>query len=87
MISDNPTSLESFMPATEDEIYKLVTSSPSKSCALDPIPTWMLKEHIDILVPVITRIVNLSFDNAIFPTHFRNALSVPFAEETFIGCG
>ena len=81
VISDNPTSLESFMPATEDEIYKLVTSSPLKSCALDPIPTWMLKEHIDILVPVITRIVNLSFDNAIFPTHFRNALVSPLLKK------
>ena len=81
VISDNPTSLESFMSATEDEIYKLVTSSPSKSCALDPIPTWMLKEHIDILVPVITIIVNLSFDNAIFPTHFRNALVSPLLKK------
>ena len=79
VISD--TSLESFMPATEDEIYKLVTSSPSKSCALDPIPAWMLKEHIDILVPVITRIVNHSFDNAIFPTHFRNALVSPLLKK------
>ena len=51
VISDNPTSLESFIPATEDKIYKLVTSLTSKSCALDPIPTLMLKEHIDILVP------------------------------------
>ena len=54
------TLMISFTPATDDEICKLVSSSPSKSCTLDPIPTWMLKDHLNIMVPVITKIVNLS---------------------------
>ena len=84
IISDNSTSLESLMPATDDEIYKLVTIPPNhehKSCAWDPMPTWMLNKHIDILVPAITRIVNLSFGGAIFPDHLKNALVPPLQKK------
>ena len=79
--SEFATPLESFAHATEDEIYKLVSSSPSKSCTLDPIPTWMLKEHIDIFVPVITKIANMSLDHATFPAHFKNALVSPLLKK------
>ena len=52
------SSLEYFSPASEygeEEIFKLISYSPSKSCSLDPILTWMLKEHINILLFVIIK--------------------------------
>ena len=38
-----------FEPASEDEIKKLIFSSSSKSCDLEPIPTSVLKNCFDII--------------------------------------
>jgi hypothetical protein len=43
---------------TTDDIQKLVLKSPSKSCMLDPLPTWLLKKLLEPLTPTITDIVN-----------------------------
>ncbi len=37
----------SFTPATMEEVEKLIRQSPTKSCGLDPVPTCLLKQHID----------------------------------------
>ena len=66
--------LEVLLPASEDEIHKIIAASPPKSCDTDPIPTWLLKKHLSLLVPVITRIVNLSLESATFPSCFKTAL-------------
>ena len=81
LTSEIASPMEFFARATEDEIYKLVSSSPSKSCTLYPIPTWMLKQHINIFVPVITKIVNMSLEYATFPSHFKNALVSPLIKK------
>ena len=38
-----------------------VRSLSSKSCSLDPVPTYLLKNHLNAIGPVITAIVNESF--------------------------
>ena len=43
--------LSEFRQVTELEVSKLIRKSPSKSSALDPIPTWLLKQCLDHLVP------------------------------------
>ena len=50
--------LTCFRPVSEETVRDLVLKSPTKSCALDPIPTGLLKACIDSLVPLIARIVN-----------------------------
>ena len=52
--------LSDLKPATEDEVHKIIMNSPSKSCSLDPIPTWLLKCCINELLPIITSVINLS---------------------------
>ena len=37
-----------------------------KSCTNDPIPSSLVRDHSDILVPAITYIVNLSLQTALF---------------------
>ena len=51
--------------------------SSSSSCSLDPIPTWILKKCINELSPVITKIVNLSFKNGVFPDSLKTAHITP----------
>ena len=43
--------LNTFMDATEAVIWNIIKLSPVKSCELDPLPTWLLKECIAEVVP------------------------------------
>ena len=36
---------------TEDEVKKIIIKSASKSCSLDPIPTWLLKNVLTYCFP------------------------------------
>ena len=76
----NPTknTLSSFTPVSEEELLKILKSSPSKSCDLDPIPTSLVKECADILITPITKIVNYSITESSFPNCFKMAYVTPF---------
>ena len=45
---------------SELEVLDLITASSKKSCPLDPIPTKLLNECVDVPLPPITKIINLS---------------------------
>ena len=49
-----------------NEILKIIKNSSIKSCLLDPVPTF-LKDCVDILLPSITKFVNLSLMRVFFP--------------------
>ena len=73
--------MESFQTASEEEVAKVIRSAPSKSCPADPIPTWLLKRHLPILVPTITKIVNMSLDQGDFPASMKKAQVVPLLKK------
>lgn len=73
--------LDSLDPATEKEIRDIITKSPSKSCKLDPIPTELLKECLDELVPSITQIVNQSLFSATMPSTLKHAVIRPLLKK------
>ena len=50
---------------------------PSKSCSLDPIPTWLVKKHLHTLLPLLTQIVNNSLALDYFPIKLRQAIIFP----------
>ena len=58
-----------FNHVTLSEIEKLINykSSPTKSCVSDPLPTSILKECVQLLLPAITNIVNLSLSSSTIP--------------------
>ena len=62
---------------TEDDVCMLLGNSKSTSCCLDPIPTPLLKSCIELLIPVITKIINTSFDSEIFPVSWKEAVVIP----------
>ena len=49
-----------FHRVSTDDVNKIILSSPTKSCTLDPWPTFLVKDYIDILIEPISSIVNLS---------------------------
>ena len=82
---DNPDAVDNklsvFVPVTEDEVRGLINKSPSTSCSLDPVPTWLLKEYLTCLLPTITNIVNLSMSTGIVPTAMKSALVTPYLKK------
>ena len=64
---------------------KLIMSSATKSCRLDPIPTWLLKENLDHVLPLLTSIVNQSLSTGTFPKGAHSAIIKTTFEETQSG--
>ena len=62
---------------------KLDVSSATKSCVLDPIPMWLLKELCDPLAPIITKIVSLSRQTGHLPVSIKKALVMNPSKETY----
>ena len=56
-------------------------SSKSTTCELDPILTNLLKEHISILLPLITKMLNLSVQTGVFPNEWKLALVRPLIKK------
>ena len=52
-----------------------------KSCALDPIPTPLLVKCIDVLLLVITKMVNISLESGHFPSAWKEALVRPILKK------
>ena len=66
---------------SESEVFDLITASSKKSCPLDPIPTKLLTEYVDVLLPPITKIINLSLDSGHFPRTWKYALVRPLLKK------
>jgi hypothetical protein len=52
--------LRCFEPVTVTEMVKLIKTTPAKSCPLDPIPSWLLRQLITPIAPVLCQLCNLS---------------------------
>ena len=50
--------MDRFSQLSENDVRKLIESSAKKSCKLDPMPTLLVVNCIDSLLPVITNIIN-----------------------------
>ena len=79
-------SLEQFRVVSESDVRKVITSSPTKSCALDPIPTWLLKQCLDQVAPVLTVIVNTSLSCADFTPELKRAFVTPLIKKLILDC-
>ena len=47
---------------TTDEVEKLIGSSSCKTCQLDPVPTWLVKDMKALLSPFITAVTKVCND-------------------------
>jgi exonuclease III len=80
------TTFDSFEPVSPCEMMKLIMNSPNKSCALDPIPTNLVKTGAVQLNPILTHIVNASLSQGIFPDEFKTALVKPLLKKPSLNC-
>ena len=57
-----------------EETTRYDVKVPSKSYELDPIPTDLLKEVIQELLPILTDLINTSLQQGKFPMELKKAL-------------
>ncbi len=68
---------DSFDILNEENVKDLISKSSKKSCSLDPMPTSLVLKCQDILLPVITRMINLSLQSGVFCDEWKQALVQP----------
>ena len=75
------TPLTDFEPTDIEEVRKLIVKSPSKSSSQDPIPTWIFKNCLDTLLPIITMLINLSLSSGEMPDNLKEAILTPLIKK------
>jgi hypothetical protein len=68
---------DTFAPCSQEAIRKMIGGAQSKSCDLDPIPTSILKVHLDTLLPYLTRMCNMSIREGSIPSSQTTAIVTP----------
>ena len=76
-----PPMFSTFSTVTEDQVTKIITNSPSKSCLLDPWPTFLVLDYLDILITPITSIINASLEQGKRPYFFKQAHVTPILKK------
>ena len=74
----SPPKLAKFEPLTEEEVRQIINAMPSKCCDLDVVPTSLLKEALELLLPTLMKLVNLSLAEGVFIQEWKIALVKPY---------
>ena len=75
--------LTQFSSLCENDVQKLVMKLNKKTCSLDPVPTKLVVGSIDILLPVLTKIVNMSLADGCFHPNWKLAVVRPLLGKTW----
>ena len=73
--------LSDFEPTNSKELSIFVSSSARKSSVLDPIPGIVMSDCLHVLLPAITRIVNLSLTTGTVPSKMKEASLSPLLKQ------
>lgn len=75
------SSFLSFFPVDESCVRDCILSCQPKTCPLDPIPTPLLLECLDSILPSLTALFNSSLTSGVFPDPFKQALVTPLLKK------
>ena len=73
--------LNTFTEVTQEQVIYYVKKMPTKGCELDPIPTKLFKEIASNILPIITRIVNLSLKEGVFADNWKVMIIRPLLKK------
>ena len=74
-------SFTAFRRVDMDSLRKLVLRAPTKSCLLDPVPTNILKDCLDELLPILSTTINLSLESGFFPDTWKESIVTPLLKK------
>ena len=60
---------------------ELVKKLPDKQCTSDPLPTWLLKQSVEVLAPFLCRLFNWSLQSGTVPSTFKFAYITPLLKK------
>ena len=63
--------------ATTSDVEAVISSTLSKTCQLDPAPTWLAKNFRRLLSPFITLLFNKSLVTGHFPAKYKHTIISP----------
>ena len=73
--------LSDFKLLTMDDVRKLINKSNNKSCVLDALPTILIKDCINELLPILTEIINTSLQLGNFIEPLKHAIIKPLLKK------
>ena len=68
------TKLENFKKLNLNMTENIVKTISNKSCKLDPMPFWLIKSCFNSTIHIISKIINTSFNEGIFPNALKEAI-------------
>ncbi|XP_052788755.1 uncharacterized protein LOC128223518 [Mya arenaria] len=71
----------SFQELSQTDVKRIISELNTKSCSIDILPTHILKSFLNELLPCITRIVNLSLADGVFPSNWKQAIVRPLLKK------
>ena len=72
---------EKFKIVTEEKVLKVINGMATKSCELDPIPVDIFKQILPVVVPVVTKIINMSLQQGEFIESWKMAIVRPLLKK------
>ena len=81
VLTMSSTRFSTFTEVKLDDIRELAATVFSKSCVLDPLPSSIIKQCTDLLLPTVTNIVNLSLREGWMPTCLKSAVLSPLLKK------
>ena len=73
--------LHELLPLTDEEIEKEICSMNNKTCELDAIQTYLIKDILPTVLKTITQIVNMSLTTCTFPLDQKTAIIRPLIKK------
>jgi hypothetical protein len=75
------TCFSEFQVVSAADMNRLILDAANKSCALDPLPTWLLKQCSLTFAPLLAYLSNRSFNEGYFPSSQKHALVTPLIKK------
>ena len=78
-------SFPAFTMLSDNDVKLLIQNSALKSCPLDPMPSTLVSK-CEVLLPVLTNIINTSLQSGHFPEPWKEALVFPLLKKPGLDC-
>ena len=70
-----------FKTLSQEQVSELIKKAAKKSCLPDPMPTLVVLDVLDVLLPVITNMINLSLESGVFVSDWKETLLKPLLKK------
>ena len=77
-----PPMFSTFFTVTEDQVTKMITNYPSKSCFPRPMAHFPVLGYLDIPITPTTSIINASVEQGKYPIFFKQAHVTPILKKS-----